>query len=376
MAKRIETDLRTFIKFWLVPIGILAVIFLIEKAITGLVIIGISIFLALALKPLVKKVNNFFTRHFGKDKKHQKLSAVFAYLIVVLVVGAILAIVGPVVVNETAKFIQHFPETFEKTFGGWDGINSFGRNFGIDNLQGEIANTLSGISNNLLGVLGNNLLPSVSSAADVIMKIVLVLILTLLFLLEGPGIISAFWKEMDDDKDKKESLPVARRVVSKMANVVSIYVSRQVIVAIIDGCATATIVFILSLIFGFSQSLALPMGMITMVFYLIPMFGQFIGGTLVTLILLFSNPMAGLIFAVIYIVYAQIENNIISPKIQGDALKLKPLVILCAITIGMYMLGLLGAIVAIPIAGCIRVLVEEYPHIKALRERNDREKQQ
>jgi predicted PurR-regulated permease PerM len=104
-----------------------------------------------------------------------------------------------------------------------------------------------------------------------------------------------------------------------------------------------------------------------MTFYLIPMFGQFIGGTLVTLILLFSNPVAGLTFAIIYIVYSQIENNVISPKIQGDALKLKPLLILCAVTIGMYMFGLLGAIIAIPIAGCIRVLVEEYPNIKALR---------
>gem|GEM_PF-7080469 len=45
MSKRIETDLQTFIKFWLVPLGIIAVIFLIEKSITGLVIIGISIFL-------------------------------------------------------------------------------------------------------------------------------------------------------------------------------------------------------------------------------------------------------------------------------------------------------------------------------------------
>ena len=97
------------------------------------------------------------------------------------------------------------------------------------------------------------------------------------------------------------------------------------------------------------------------------MFGQFIGGTLVTVLLFFSNPFAALIFAVIYIVYAQIENNIIAPKIQGDALNLSPLIILCAIVIGMYMFGLLGAIIAIPIAGCIKVLVEEYPHLKAAR---------
>ena len=152
-----------------------------------------------------------------------------------------------------------------------------------------------------------------------------------------------------------------------MANVVSTYVSRQMIVAMIDGCAAIVIVFILSLILGFSPSLAIPMGMITMIFYMIPMFGQFIGGTLVTVVLFFSSPVAALVFAIIYIIYAQIENNLIAPKIQGDALNLQPILILCAITIGMYMFGLLGAIIAIPIAGCVRVLIDEYPNIRGLR---------
>ena len=109
------------------------------------------------------------------------------------------------------------------------------------------------------------------------------------------------------------------------------------------------------------------MGMITMLFYLIPMFGQFIGGTLVTVILFFSSPVAAGIFAVTYILYSQIENNVIAPKIQGSALNLQPVIILSAVTIGMYMFGLLGAIVAIPIAGCIRVLIEEYPKLRAAR---------
>ena len=135
MSKTIETDIKTFIKFWLVPLVIAAVIFLAIKASTGLVIVGISLFLALALKPLVRKVNNFFTRHFGGDKKHQTASAILAYSIVVLIIGAVLAIIGPVVVNETSKFVQNFPETFEKNFGGWDGVNNFGHMLGIENLH-------------------------------------------------------------------------------------------------------------------------------------------------------------------------------------------------------------------------------------------------
>ena len=174
MSKTIETDVRTFVKFWLVPVGIMAVIFFLYKALTGLVIIGISIFLALALKPLVRKVNSFFNRHFGSDKKHQTASAVLAYLIVVLVIGGIILTIGPVVVNETSKFIQQFPQTFQENFGGWDGVNSFGRNFGIENLQNEITNALSNLSHSLVGNLGADFIANVSGVADIIMKIVLV----------------------------------------------------------------------------------------------------------------------------------------------------------------------------------------------------------
>lgn len=367
MSKQIETDFKTFIKFWSVPLIIVAVLLFIYKAATGLIIIGISIFLALALKPLVRKVNGFFINHFGSDKKHQTSSAVLAYLIVIAVIGGIIGVVGPVVVNETAKFANNFPETFENAIGGWDGVNNFGNALGIENLHNEISNSLNSASSSLLGFLGNNLVSSVGGVADALTKVILTLVLTLLFLLEGPQMMEVAWKSLEAGGNKK-SVKVAKRIATRMTEVVSTYVSRQVLIAILDGCAATTIVFVLSMIFGLSPSLAVPMGMITMAFYLIPMFGQFIGGTLVTILLLFSSPLAALIFAIIYIVYAQVENNVISPKVQGDALNLRPVVILSVIIVGMYMFGLLGAIIAIPIAGCIRVLVDEYPNIKAARE--------
>ena len=307
MSKVVETDLKTFVKFWLVPLGIGLVLLFIYSALTGLIIVGISIFLALALKPLVRKVNNFFTKHFGTEKKHRTLSAALAYIIVVLVIGGILAVVGPVVVSETAKFIQNFPETFE---------NNFGKAIGINDLHTEIVNAVKGLSNNILGILGNNLVSSVGGIADAVMKIMLTLVLTLLFLLEGPALMDTFWKSIGSAEEDKKPVAVAKRILAKMANVISTYVSRQVIVAVIDGCASGFIVFCLSLFTGVSTGIAVPMGLITMLFYLIPMFGQFIGGTLVTIILLFSSLPAGLIFA---------------------------------------------------IAGCIRVLMDEYPNIKAAR---------
>lgn len=99
------------------------------------------------------------------------------------------------------------------------------------------------------------------------------------------------------------------------------------------------------------------------------MFGPVIGCVLVSVLLFFTslNIWAGINFLIFYIVYQQIENNVIAPKIQGDALKLPPLIILISVTIGIYTMGILGAIIAIPLAGCAKVLFEEYPNIRKLR---------
>lgn len=367
MSKVIETDLKTFVKFWLVPVGVVLAVLFLNAAREALIVIGLSLFLALALKPLVRRVNGFFVRHFGTEKKHQTASAILAYLIVVIAIGGILAIIGPVVVSETSKFVQNFPQMFEEKLGGWEGVNELGRGFGIADLQGEISRALGDLSNHLLGLFSNNLVASVSGIADVMMKIVLILVLTLLFLLDGPALAEVFWKTVGVGEENKKSTNVAKRVVARMADVVSTYVSCQVIVAAIDGMATALIVFLLSLFTDAGANIAIPMGLIAMLLCLIPMFGQFIGGTLVTVLLFFSSPLAAGIFAVAYIIYAQVENNMIAPKIQGSALRMPVVIVLVAIVFGTYMFGLLGAIIAVPIAGCIRVLIDEYPNIKAAR---------
>lgn len=364
----VEIDNRTLIRFWLILLGIGLVILFLYKALTGLIIIGVSIFLALALKPLVRKLNNFFTKHFGIDKSHKTSAAVLAYTIIVVLFVAIIAIVGPVVVNETAKFIQQLPTALNERLGGWDGINDFGKNIGIDNLQEDISKGLTTFANQLFGNLGTTIVTSVSTIADIVSKGVLILVLTLLFMLEGPSIMNAFWKSLGARKEDKKPVAVAKHVVHRMSNVISTYVSKQAFVALLDGFAAGVFVLILSLIFGISTTLSIPMGLIAFVFYLIPMFGQVISSCLIGAVLAFSNPIAAIIYIVVYIFYAQIENNVIAPKIQGDALRLPAVAILAAMVIGMYMFGLLGAIIAIPIAGCIRVLVEEYPNIKSARE--------
>jgi predicted PurR-regulated permease PerM len=90
------------------------------------------------------------------------------------------------------------------------------------------------------------------------------------------------------------------------------------------------------------------------------MFGATIGGLLITVLLAFNNVTAAVIFIVFFTIYQQIENNFISPTIQSRKLELSALAVLTSVTIGLYVFGLAGGIISIPIAGCVKVLVEDY----------------
>lgn len=357
MARTIDVDTSTFVRFWLVILGFVLAALFIWKALPALIIIGIAIFLTIAIQPLAERINRLMRG------KRPVLSAVLGYVIVIGVLGLIVAVVGPMVVEQTVQFVQQLPTTFETTLGGWDGINHFGQGLGIDNLQGEIATALQTFSSNFVANLSGLLVSGVGAVAQLMTGVILVLVLTLLFTLEGPAIVKGFWK-MLGGKRRGATVRAYQEVVERMVGVVRIYIGRQVMVAVLDGLVVTVAVLLLSLFCGFSGGLAFPLGLIAMTFYLIPMFGPIISCILNSLLLLLNSPVAAVVFLIFYIIYAQIENNLIAPKLQGNALKLPAAVILIAITIGMYMFGLVGAIVAIPIAGCIKVAIEEWPDLR------------
>jgi len=108
------------------------------------------------------------------------------------------------------------------------------------------------------------------------------------------------------------------------------------------------------------SNLALPTVAIAFTLSLIPMFGATIAGVLIALLLAFNDVTAGIIFAGYFIIYQQIENNFISPTIQSRKVELSALAVLASVTIGLYVFGLAGGIISIPIAGCLKVLLEDY----------------
>jgi predicted PurR-regulated permease PerM len=145
-----------------------------------------------------------------------------------------------------------------------------------------------------------------------------------------------------------------------MYSVVTGYITGQLTVSAIGAALSGIVVFILSLFFNVPANLALPTVAIAFTLSLIPMFGATIAGVLISLLLLFNDAGAGVIFIVYFILYQQIENNFISPTIQSKKVELSALAVLASVTIGLYVFGLAGGIISIPIAGCIKVLLEDY----------------
>ena len=354
----VEIETKTFIRFWLVIIGFAVLAFFVIRASEALAIIGIAALLAIAIRPLALKVD----RLIGK-KTQSRLASVLAYVIVLLVIAGIVAAIAPVIVTEFAKFLSTLPETVKHA--DLSGLNDIGRSFGIENLSSEIVKSIDELSHNLLNSLGTGVISGLTTVGGIVGKALITLVLTLFFLLDGPQLVNSLWDALGARSSR--AITEARIIVKKMTNVISTFFSKQVLIALLDGTVTALSVFALLLIFGVEARLALPMGLITMICYLIPMFGQVIGAALVTLILAFNNPIVAIIWLAFYIIYGFVEVNVFAPKFQGNALKLRPVVILMAMVIGTYTFGLLGAIVAIPIAGCIKVLIEEYPTIRKLR---------
>jgi predicted PurR-regulated permease PerM len=174
-------------------------------------------------------------------------------------------------------------------------------------------------------------------------------------LVEGPMWMDRLWSLYSD----KTQMHHHRMLVAKMYKAVTNYVVGQLSVSTIAGVVAGVMVLVLGIIFAVPTNLAMPVAALIFLFSLIPLFGEMVGSLLVTLILLLNDVTAAIIFLVFFIIYQQIEANYISPKIQSKRNDLSVLTILTAVTIGIYLFGVVGAIISIPIAGCINVLIED-----------------
>lgn len=359
MKTRIDIDTRTFVRFWLVVIGFGFAIFAIYHARVALVILGVALFLALALNGPVSRISRILP---GKSRV---AATALAYVLVVVILGSIIFLVIPPVVQQTAKFVQNVPSFVDTATNQWKGLNGLINQYNLKPQVDQAVNSIKDSTASWAGNVGQTVISGVGSFFAFLTASLLVLVLTFLMLIEGPMWMKRLWGLYDDRK----KMALHQRVVSRIYGVVSGYVTGQLTVSAIGGFLAGAAVFVLSFIFPqIPSGLAFPTAAITFVLSLIPMFGATIAGLLITALLAFNALPAAIIYIIYFFVYQQIENNFVAPHIQAKKIELSALAVLGSVTIGLYLFGLVGGIIAIPIAGSIRVLLDEYfQHVKAER---------
>jgi predicted PurR-regulated permease PerM len=351
MKVKIEIDTITFVRFWLVVIGFAAAILAVYSARTALVILAIAVFLALALNGPVSYITN---RLPGRSRVG---ATALAYIFVVLFLGTFLFLVVPPITQQTAKFIQTLPTIADNVTTQWQGLSTV-----IDkyHLQPQVDSALENIkqtSSSWAGNIGNNAISSIGSVLFIASSALLILVLSFLMLVEGPMWLDRLWHLYTDEEKMKHH----RSLAHKMYNVVTGYVVGQLTVSAIGATFAGIAVFIITFFFTEApHNLALPAVAIAFTLSLIPLFGAMISGTIISLLLGFNDISAGVVFAVFFIIYQQIENNFIAPTIQASKVELSALAVLVSIVIGIYVFGIAGGIISIPIAGSIKVLLDDY----------------
>jgi predicted PurR-regulated permease PerM len=288
--------------------------------------------------------------------KSRVLSTAIAYLVVLMILGLIVFLVIPPVVEQTAKFLQTVPNLVDNASHQSTTITKFIDHY---NLQPEVDQVLVSVKNGATSFatgLGSFLISSIGSVLSMITSFILVLVLTFLMLVEGPDWMNRLWGLYRN----KNRMTHHRKIVTQMYNIVTSYVTGQLAVSAIAGTVAGLAVFVLSAFLAVPSNLAVPSAAIVFVASLIPLFGAMIGALIVSIVLALNNITAAIVFMVFFILYQQLESNYIHPKIQSKRVDLSILIVLIAVTLGIYLFGIAGGIISIPVAGCVKVLVDDY----------------
>lgn len=352
MKVKIDIETQTFVRFWLVVIGFIVVVGAVFLARDSLITIGIAIFVALGLNPPVSKLA---ARLPGKSRVG---ATAIAYLLVVTLLGSIIFLVIPPIIEQTAKFASTVPSLIDKATSQRSVVDDFINHYNLRSAVNQAIENAKSQAANVSTQLGSMLVDVATGALSSVLRLMFILILSFLMLIEGPMWMRKVWELYDDP----EKLVDHKFTVERMYRVVTGFVNGQVTVAAIGAAFVCILLLIMSVIpnLGMPANLALPLALMVFIFEIIPMIGAPLATIVVGLVILLNSPVAALVFAGLYIIYQQIEGNVIAPSIQSKSVDLTVLWIIMALLIGSSIFGLIGGLISIPIAGCLRVLLVDY----------------
>lgn len=335
---------RTIIRIIAFMFGTVILVRVLENMVQPLTLIFVSFFLAMALNPAVTLVSS-------KLKSRSRAGATaIAYAVVMTVLISFIVLVVPPLVKQMTDFIKDVPSTLSELESQDSGIGNLVREY---ELQVQIQDFANDWARNISNIQGPVLTTANRIIANIV-SIITVLVLTFMMLVEGPRWLAAFWAQVPSRRRERN-----KKLAKKMYKVVTSYVNGQVLVAATGSLFALVALAITSTLYDVSINIIALSGIVFM-FGLIPTVGAILGALVVTLFALFESPSLAATLIVYFIIYQQVENATIQPYIQSRGNELTPMLVFIAAILGIGLGGVLGGFVAIPIAGCLKVLIDDW----------------
>lgn len=333
---------RTVVRIVFLVIASFILLAAVRQASHALILIFTAFFLALALNSPVHWIAQ---RLPGKRRGDRTVATAISFFLVIALLIGFLASIIPPLVRQTSTFIENAPQLVESVRSDDSSLGSFVRRH---NLQDQV-NKFSDEASGRLKNIGGTAVSTISRIGSSIFSTLTILVLTFMMLIEGPHWVKLVHSLAPDEKE-----PHIEELGRDMYKVIKGFVNGQVTLAALAALLITPALFILHVSY--------PIALIVVIFIcgLIPLVGHTIGAVIVTTVALFHSPASAIIILAYYILYQQIENYIVQPKIQANSTNMSPLLVFMSVIIGVNFGGLFGGLVAIPVAGCLRIAVIDY----------------
>lgn len=306
-------------------------------------LIFISIFLSIAMNPAVSWIAR------NLKLKSRGLVTGIAYLIVVLITVGFFALVLPPLIHQTEIFVDNIPKNINNLKNPNSEAGRFVQHYKLEKVINNLSQDVKNHSSNIVTPVWS----TASKIGEILGSILIVFVLTFMMITEGPTWLERYWKLRVKKQDWHVDL------ASRMYRIITGYVNGQLLLTLIGGIVTLISLVIVTNILNVSVNDVALTGII-MITGLIPMVGHIFGSIIVVLACLFVSWPLALIMGIILFVYIELASVTIQPYIQAKYNDLSPLLVLIAALLGVSAGGILGAFVAIPIAGCLKIALKEY----------------
>jgi len=301
----------------------------------------IALFIAVALAGPVNRLS----RHMRRG-----LAITVVYLGLLAVPLALIALLVPPLVSEAEQLVNDLPayaRDVQEFVQDNPRLRELDADYDITGRLQEQAQELPARLGDAAGVLGGLGLGLVNS----IFALVTILVLTAFILGSGPR-----WRQralaLERDPERAERMRV---VGDRIGDAVGGYVAGALLIAAVAGTLNFVVLTILGVDF------ALPLATLSAAFSLIPLIGATIAAVIIGIVTLFTDfPTATIVWTIWAILYQQLENNVVQPQIQKRTVEVAPFITLVAVLFGSTLLGVLGALVAIPIAASLQIAFREW----------------